>query len=903
MNINPGTKLGSYEIISKIGAGGMGEVWRARDSRLGRDVAIKVLPESFAANAERVRRFEQEARAAGTLNHPGLVTIFDVGTDAGAPYIVMELLEGETVRDVLGEEKPSPLPVRKAIDYATQIALALAVAHENRIIHRDLKPENLFVTKDGRVKILDFGLAKLVGESLAADDDQTQQKQTSPGTVMGTAGYMSPEQVRAQDIDHRSDIFSLGAILFEMLTGQRAFKRDSSVETMNAILKEDPPELATFDQKLPPALDQIVRHCLEKSPHERFQSARDLAFQLRTLHDLSGSSIGKVTALPSRKKLPYAMAAAILIAALAGAGAFALVRGRFNASPIAGRSFQQLTFGAGVEMFPTLSPDGKTFAYVSSESGNDDIYVQRIDGRTPINLTRSSIANDTSPSFSRDGSQIAFRSERDGGGIFVMGATGESVRRLTDFGYNPTWSPDGSRLVVATEGVKLAPRSRGGTSELWLIDARTGAKRPLIQHASAATLRYGGGRDAVQPSWSPGGHRIAFWSVGGKFSNRDLWTIEPDAKDPLKTLVRATDDSALDWNVLWSSDGKFLLFGSDRDGTLNLWRLRVDEQSGERAGEPDTLALPADFTGHFATTQQGEIAFLTKTRTDRVLRLPLNVKTGAPEASVSGSIEIFTFEPSPDGLSVAFTSGGRQEDLFVARADGSDVRQLTNDGARDRHAGWSPDGRKLYSYSNRGGAYDVWSINVDGSGLTQVTDVAAAKLEAESLLYPEVSPDGKTLVVRTDRFGALVHLSRPMAQRIELIGSVDENHTIDRPRWSPDGKRIIAGLTNVRTGDAPGIALYSLEKRRWEKLLDRGYIPRWLPDGKGIVFFENRSMGVLDLETRAVTMTPVPGLPEKLESEGNTGTPDFKLSADGTTVYVKQRQQQGDIWLMRPGKQ
>ncbi|HXI12363.1 MAG TPA: protein kinase [Thermoanaerobaculia bacterium] len=902
MNINPGTKLGSYEIISKIGAGGMGEVWRARDSRLGRDVAVKVLPESFSASDDRVRRFEQEARAAGTLNHPGLVTIFDVGTHDSAPYIVMELLEGETVRDVLGEEKPSPLPVRKAIDYATQIALALAVAHENRIIHRDLKPENLFVTKDGRVKILDFGLAKLVGESPAADDDQTQQKQTSPGTVMGTAGYMSPEQVRAQDIDHRSDIFSLGAILFEMLTGQRAFKRDSSVETMNAILKEDPPELATFDQKLPPALDQIVRHCLEKSPHERFQSARDLAFQLRTLHDMSGSSIGKVTALPSRKKLPYAMAAAILIAALAGAGAFALVRGRFNASPIAGRSFQQLTFGAGVEMFPTLSPDGKTFAYVSSESGNDDIYVQRIDGRTPINLTRSSIANDTSPSFSRDGSQIAFRSERDGGGIFVMGATGESVRRLTDFGYNPSWSPDGSRLVVATVHVKLAPHSRSGMSELWLIDARSGAKRPLIQHTAAAAQKSREGRDAVQPAWSPNGHRIAFWGRGGKFSSRDLWTIEPDAKEPLKTLVQVTDDPALDWNVLWSSDGKFLLFGSDRDGTLNLWRLRVDEQSGKPAGEPESLALPAEFSGHFATTQQGEIAFLTKTRADRVLRLPLDVKTGTPEASVGGSFEIGQFEPSPDGRSVAFTTGGGQEDLFVASADGSDVRQLTNDEERDRYAGWSPDGRRLYSYSNRAGAWDVWSINVDGSGLTQVTDVAASKLEAGALFYPEVSPDGKTLVVCAERFGALVHLSRPMAQRIELIGSVDENHTIDFPRWSPDGKRIIAGLSNIRSGDAPGIALYSLDNRRWEKILDRGYLPRWLPGGKRIAFFEkNRSMGVLDLETRAVTMTAIPGLPEDVESAGST--PDIKLSADGTTLYVKQRQQQGDIWLMRPGKQ
>ncbi|PYR87618.1 MAG: serine/threonine protein kinase, partial [Acidobacteria bacterium] len=260
MTIARGTTLGPYEVLTHIGAGGMGDVWRARDRRIGRDVAIKVLPDSYAPGDDRVRRFEQEARAAGSLNHPGLVTIYDVGTTDGAPYIVMELLEGETLRDAIGEAPPVPLPFRKALDYAIQTASALAVAHEKGIIHRDLKPENIFVTSDGRVKILDFGLAKLAEDAKDADGrHRTGRHLTSTGMVVGTPGYMSPEQVRAQPLDYRTDIFSLGAVLYEMLGGRRAFDRDTAVETMNAVIKDEPAPLETT---IPATLEAIVGHCL-----------------------------------------------------------------------------------------------------------------------------------------------------------------------------------------------------------------------------------------------------------------------------------------------------------------------------------------------------------------------------------------------------------------------------------------------------------------------------------------------------------------------------------------------------------------------------------------------------------------------------------------------------------------
>src|SRR5438132_982255 len=290
--ISPDTVIGQYRVISKIGEGGMGEVYRARDTKLGRDVAIKVLPTAFSTDGERLRRFEQEAQAAGALNHPNILVIFHIGTHDGAPYIVSELLEGETLRERMGAHASSaPLPQRKAIDYALQVAHGLAAAHAKGIVHRDLKPENLFITNDGRVKILDFGLAKLTGTgdgTQSQTEVPTRKVNTDPGTVMGTMGYMSPEQLKGQRADHRSDIFSFGAILYEMLSGKRAFRGDSMAETMSAILREDPPDLSETHKTISPALERVVRHCLGKNPGERFHSARDLAFAIESL---SGSAI------------------------------------------------------------------------------------------------------------------------------------------------------------------------------------------------------------------------------------------------------------------------------------------------------------------------------------------------------------------------------------------------------------------------------------------------------------------------------------------------------------------------------------------------------------------------------------------------------------------------------------
>ncbi|HEU4391246.1 MAG TPA: serine/threonine-protein kinase, partial [Blastocatellia bacterium] len=296
MTLVTGTRLGRYEIRSQLGAGGMGEVYRARDTQLGRDVAIKVLPPTFSVDQDRLRRFEQEACAAGALNHPNILIVHDISTHNGVMYVVSELLEGETLRKRIGG---TPLAQRRAIDYALQIANGLAAAHEKGIIHRDLKPDNIFVTNDGRVKILDFGLAKLTqGDGNQQQTEiPTRRVDTDPGVVMGTVGYISPEQLKGRPVDQRSDIFSVGAILYEMLTGRRAFQGESAAETMSAILREDPPELSDTNKTASPALERLVNHCLEKNPEARFHSARDLAFALEAIAGPTSSSNQTVTSI------------------------------------------------------------------------------------------------------------------------------------------------------------------------------------------------------------------------------------------------------------------------------------------------------------------------------------------------------------------------------------------------------------------------------------------------------------------------------------------------------------------------------------------------------------------------------------------------------------------------------
>jgi hypothetical protein len=438
----------------------MGVVYRARDTRLGRDVAIKTLPASLAADADRLRRFEQEARAAGVLNHPNILAVFDVGSHEGAPYVVSELLEGDTLRDRLAG---GALAMRKAVEYAVQIARGLAAAHEKGIVHRDLKPENVFVTRDGRVKILDFGLAKLAPTGLGPDSATREMPPgTGAGTVLGTVGYMSPEQVRGQPLDHRSDIFAFGAVLYEMLSGRRAFRGNSAVETLNAILKEDPPPLTETSRPVPPALERIVAHCLEKTPEERFHSARDIAFHLEQLSGASAAT-SLVSAAPLQRGLRPVLGAAAVLGLMAASYALGTRR---HADPGL-VSFRPITFQQGVVRDARFGPDGRQVYYQARWVTSDqaDVYVA-----TPGTPEARALGLGTFAfgGVSRSKELLVGRSET--GTIAQVPAAGGAPRDIAE-GYRDTdWAPDGSiagvRISSADEWLEFPlgrPLARGPT--------------------------------------------------------------------------------------------------------------------------------------------------------------------------------------------------------------------------------------------------------------------------------------------------------------------------------------------------------------------------------------------------------------------------------------------------------
>ena len=433
-----GTRVGPYEIVGWLGAGGMGEVYRARDPRLGREVAIKLIPETFATDASRLHRFEQEARAAGQLNHPNILTVFDVGTHEGAPYIVSELLEGESLRSRLREAPPAR---RKAIDYARQIAEGLAAAHDKGIVHRDLKPDNLFVTSEGRLKILDFGLAKLTQPADDAARHTGMPTETGAGTVMGTAGYMSPEQVRGETVDHRSDIFSFGAVLYEMLTGHPAFTRGTAAETIVAILKEDPPELSSAT--IPPALVRIVTHSLEKAREARFQSAHDLAFDLESLSGTSGAASPAVGFAAPRRWRPALGVAVVVLSLLAAVASWLIRRTRPQPvdPPLANARFERFTDWEGTEGGAEISPDGRFVAFLADRDGQLDLWVSQVGTGRFVNLT-SDIPPLTSPGrilrrlgFSGDGAEI-WCIGIGSPGIMLMPITGGTPRAFLSEGAN-----------------------------------------------------------------------------------------------------------------------------------------------------------------------------------------------------------------------------------------------------------------------------------------------------------------------------------------------------------------------------------------------------------------------------------------------------------------------------------
>jgi eukaryotic-like serine/threonine-protein kinase len=883
LSLAPGARLGPYEIVAALGAGGMGEVYRARDTRLGRDVAVKVLPVHLGGSPERRERFEREARAVAALSHPNILALHDVGREGETAYVVTELLEGATLRERL---RDGPLPVRKATEYAAQVALGLAAAHAQGIVHRDLKPDNVFVTRDGQVKILDFGLARQIKEVLASGTETsspTLQHATEAGAVLGTVGYMSPEQARGGEADARSDIFAFGCLLREMLTGRRAFERGSAAETLAAIIREEPEPLGAALPDVPPALERIVTHCLEKSPDERFQSARDLAFDLQSLSGssaVSGPGPG-APRLVSRRWLGWAVGGlAVALAFVAGRSS------RRDTVPTGAperASFTLVTDQPGVESDPALAPDGKSVVYVAEANGQYDLFLLRVGGRNPTPLTADSPVDDWQPVFSPDGERIAFRSEREGGGIFLMDPTGESVRRVSDFGFDPSFSPDGREIVVGTVGFQF-PMERSGRGSLWAVDVGNGGKREIV-HPS----------DAVQPAWSPHGKRIAYWGLRRDSGQRDIFTVAADGSELDSGGVAVTDDAPLDWSPMWAPDGRHLYFGSNRGGTMSLWRVAIDEATGRTLSPPEPLTLPTLWSGRYSLSRDGKrIAFESLDWRSTLHRQAFDP---AAERTVGAALSVFqsTGRPirdhriSPDGQWVVFSRSGVQEDLFLTRMDGGQYRRLTDDAFRDRGPSFSPDGQRIAFYSDRSGAYEHWTIRPDGSGLEQLT-----RRKEGSSNFPVWSPDGKRIAAAVIPQGwALYDLTGPRGQAAPVAQpELDATHRFWPMTWTADGRRI-AGPLQMGNGLTDGVAQFDLATGRFARVFESApmawLIPAWLADGRRLLVRDRTGIRLVDAATgRTKPLVAVSGYYVGYSLD---------VTRDDRWITYTETATDGDVWL------
>jgi Tol biopolymer transport system component len=856
----------------------MGEVYRARDTRLGRDVAVKVLPSEMASDPARRQRFEQEARAASALNHPNIVAVYDIGIENGTFFIVSELVQGESLRVVI---RRGPVSVRRSVDIAMQLADALAAAHSAGIVHRDLKPENIMVNPAGsgtwRVKLLDFGLARQVPLVKVAGDGATV---TDPGTVMGTAPYMSPEQVRGQIADHRSDIFSFGVVLYEMLSGRSVFSRETAPETMHAILKDDQPDLAGPGRQIPFALEKIVRHCLEKGPNERFQSAWDLALALEATSAQSQLQPPQAIDGARLSKRPFVAFLALGCFVLGGLITFLALAGRLadrgKHVSVNHAAFTQVTDDSGPELDPSLSPDEKSVVYASKASGNWNIYVRTLGTRDSVNLTKNSERDDIQPAFSPDGKWIAFRSEREGGGIYFMNALGEGVKRLSDTGFNPAWSPDGKQILFADESISHPEDRSVATSRLWSVVVSTGEKRLLSKG------------DAVQPQWSPHGHRIAYWAID-RGGHRDIWTIPAQGGQPLAV----THDEHVDWAPVWSPDGAYLYFSSDRGGSMAIWRVPLLETSGKVLGPPEPVPAPAQYISHLNFSRDGRrLAYVNETLQTTIQRIQFDpvreTIIDEPKELTDPSKAASRPAVSPDGEWLAFNSSGKQDDIFVMRTNGAGLRQLTDDVYKNRGPRWSPDGKRIAFFSKRSKNSEIWTIHPDGSGLEQVTNYSGG-----TVAWPVWSPDGKSLAYTV--FGLGSFIMDPAKEWIKQAPSPlptygERGHLFSAWSWSPDGGSI-AGLEQRADGSYAGIVVYSVGSRTFEKLTDFGVDPVWLGDGRRLLFLHEGKIHLVDRQSKK-TRELLSVAPQEIARRG------FVVSRDDRQICFSMASLEADIWLM-----
>jgi eukaryotic-like serine/threonine-protein kinase len=792
MGLSPGDKIDSYEILSALGAGGMGEVYRARDTTLKREVAIKVLASFASRDPTRLRRFKQEAQAAAALSHPNILAIHQFGSYEGAPYLVLELLEGETLRHQLAR---GPLSVRKATEYGIQIARGLGAAHDKGITHRDLKPENIFITEDGRVKILDFGLARLTQANAATVDEVegagTRREQTDPGVVLGSAGYMSPEQVRGKTAGHRADIFAFGVVLYEMLSGQSAFRRPTSAETMTAILNEDPPALSLFVPHISLALLKVVHRCLEKSPEQRFQSASDLAFALEALSESSGSGLAMVEQ-DTRSRWPW-MAGAVALAVLAATG-IAWLR-RPSAVPVV-ESITQLTDDGEPKEGKVIS-DGSRIYFNELSGGSWKIaQVSVAGGRTAV--VESRLVDPWIAGLTPEGSALLVTAGGYDDAAYPLWSiplpAGEPRRLGNADGQSAAFFPDG-RLLFA----------RGG--ELYVADKDGADSRKLVSTTGIIE----------DPGVSSNGKQLVFTLYSRGWASSALYEGAADGEGAPVT-IKGSDGRCC---ATWSFDEKYLVSGTAHREGSDLWALPMETGLLRRAREPIRLtAGPLSYSGATPSRDTKHIYAIGTKRRSELVHYDLASRQFLPFLSGISAIDT-TF--SHDGKWVAYTSYP-DHTLWRSRADGSERQQLTYPPMQVAYPFISPDGTRVAFQTAK---WETYLVSMDG-GQPELVEKHSGGANW--------SPDGNFLVFTSGNDQPLEDDEKRSSLRIldvrtRTASVIPSSEGIVGCWWVTQDKLVAA------TADGTRFLTFDTKAQKWAELATGTFV-NWAvsPGGKYLVF-------------------------------------------------------------------
>ena len=807
MTIQAGKYLGPYEILAAIGAGGMGEVYRARDSKLGRDVALKVLPEEFARDAERMARFHREAKVLASLNHPNIAAIYGFEDSGNTHALVMELVEGPTLADRI---KQGPIPVEEALRIAKQICEGLEYAHERGIVHRDLKPANVKVSRDDTVKVLDFGLAKALDSGASSVDISSSptmsRMATMQGVLLGTAAYMSPEQAKAKSVDRRADIWAFGCVLYEMLTGKMAFSGETVTDTLAAVIKEEP-DWMRLPVPMPARVRVLLQRCLQKEPKQRLRDIGDARISIEEV--LSGAPEASPSAAVALASVPFWRGA--LPWALAGLVAGALIAGlsvwKFAApAPNSDMHFSAVTNFAGVQAQPAISPDGRSVAFVSNSDGHFNVYVGLLRGGNLVRITRDPNI-ESAPSWSPDGTTLAYAQLNQSGiwDVWEVPALGGTARRVILNAADPAWSPDGHSLAY-----------------LNMADGAVWISGVSGENARKVTQVLPGGLDlGTQPRFSPDGRRIAFSArpnSGGPYGELAVADLDSGKTSQL------TFDDALALSPAWSADGRYIYFASSRGGTINIWKIAATGGKPEQitAGEGDDADLDVSADGK-------RIVFGTLRQKIGIARLDLQAKPG-PD-----SLKMLTSDParnqfgpaySPDGTHLAYFSnlkGAEHEEIWVCGFDGSNAAPLVQDARVNIFPAWSPDGGSIlydsesaiFPYSDEcrrvavsGGAPQTL-FNMRQNGVNVGRDGRVLFQSGKGQLEAFDPQDGKTQPI-----GIL-----PVA--------ASDLHLL----WSPDENRI-AYMVTPKKEDDPNAGLWVSDFKEAPRQVFRGWVI-WFAHGPG----------------------------------------------------------------------